>query len=149
MPRERSCRGGAWKIARLTSRRQKLYKTMFKKWGWQKNLSTDTALKMMERSKRRKREEGKDTVFVFGGRVWDSHRVESTLVRTKKPRVTIDLTSKFSHQWHSSLSASIIEFEIDWPDRRSDARGRELQDPQGACRVPSPASDRAFRYGRP
>ena len=102
MPRERSRRVGVLGIAWLTSKRQKLYKTKFKEWNWQKNLSTDTALMMMEKSKRRKREDDKDTVFVFGGRVWDSHRAESTLVRTKKPRVTIDLTSKFSHHRHSS-----------------------------------------------
>lgn len=56
---------------------------------------------MMEKSKRRKREEDKDTVFSFGGKVWDSHRAESTLVRTKKSTATIDLTSKFSHERHS------------------------------------------------
>ncbi|KAL8828847.1 MAG: hypothetical protein Q9170_006425 [Blastenia crenularia] len=71
---------------------QKLYKTKFKEWNWQKNLSTDTALKMREKARRRKRDEGKDTVFSFGGRIWDSSRVESTIVRTKKPKVTIDLT---------------------------------------------------------
>ncbi|KAL8713832.1 MAG: hypothetical protein Q9225_006682 [Loekoesia sp. 1 TL-2023] len=71
---------------------QKLYKTKFKEWNWQKNLPTDTALKMAEKAKRRKREEGKDTVFSFGGRVWEDHRVENTLARTKKPKVTIDLT---------------------------------------------------------
>lgn len=102
MPRERSRRVGALIIAWLTSKRQKLYKTKFKEWNWQKNLSADMALVMNEKLKRRKREDDKETEFVFGGRVWDRHRVESTLVRTKKPRVTIDLTSKFSHQRHSS-----------------------------------------------
>ncbi|KAL8860637.1 MAG: hypothetical protein Q9178_002990 [Gyalolechia marmorata] len=71
---------------------KKLYKNKFKEWDWQKNLSTDTAQKMMEKSKRRKLEHNKDTVFSYGGRVWDSHRVESTLARTKKSKAVIDLT---------------------------------------------------------
>ncbi|KAL8777117.1 MAG: hypothetical protein Q9213_007998 [Squamulea squamosa] len=71
---------------------QKLYKNKFREWKWQKNLSTDTALRMAEMAKRRKREEGKDTVFTFGGRVLESDRIENTLLRTKKPKVTIDLT---------------------------------------------------------
>lgn len=86
----------------LTSKSQKLYKTKFKEWNWQKHLPTDTALKMAEKAKRRKREEGKDTVFHFGGRVWESHRVKSTIARTKKPTVTIDLTGKFPTEPHSS-----------------------------------------------
>ena len=95
----------------LTSKRKKLYKTKFKEWDWQKNLPTDTALKMREKSKRRKLEDNKDTVFSFGGRVWDSHRIESTLARSKK--AIIDLTGK---SFHERLSASIrnVELEVDF-----------------------------------
>lgn len=102
MPRKQPSQSEAFQIVLLTSRSQKLYKTKFKEWNWQKNLSADTALKMTEKAKRRKREEGKDTVFTFGGRVWDSRRLESTLVRAKKPKVTIDLTGKCAYKPHSS-----------------------------------------------
>ncbi|KAL8960231.1 MAG: hypothetical protein Q9193_003028 [Seirophora villosa] len=71
---------------------KKLYKTMFKEWNWSKNLSADAAQKMVEKSKRRKREENKDTVFLYGGREVESHRLESTVARAKKGKVTIDLT---------------------------------------------------------
>ncbi|KAL9010743.1 MAG: hypothetical protein Q9173_004349 [Seirophora scorigena] len=71
----------------------KLYKTKFKEWNWSKNRSADTARKMVEKSKRRKREGNKDTVFLYGGREVESHRLESTLARTKKPKVAIDLTA--------------------------------------------------------
>ncbi|KAL8767768.1 MAG: hypothetical protein Q9209_005854 [Squamulea sp. 1 TL-2023] len=71
---------------------QQLYKKKFTEWKWQKNLSVDTALRMAEIAKRRKREEGKDTVFTYRGRVWESDRIENTLLRTKKPKVAIDLT---------------------------------------------------------
>jgi hypothetical protein len=49
---------------------------------------------MKEKAKRRKREEGKDTVFSFGGRVWDSNRIENTAIRAKKSRVSEDMESK-------------------------------------------------------
>jgi hypothetical protein len=47
----------------LTFSSQKLYKTKFKEWNWQKNLPVDTARLMAEKAKRRKREEGKDTTI--------------------------------------------------------------------------------------
>lgn len=102
MPRKQLRHVWAFRITSLTSKSQKLYKTKFKEWKWQKNLSADTALQMAEKAKRRKREEAKDTVFSFGGRVWDSQRIENTLVRTKKPKVTIDLTGEFTDRPHSS-----------------------------------------------
>lgn len=76
---------------------QKLYKTKFKEWNWQKNLSADAALFMAEKAKRRKREEGKDTEFSFGGRTWDRDRVENTLSRATKTRPSEHAASKF-HQ---------------------------------------------------
>ena len=96
MPRKEPTQINAFQNVLLTSKGKKLYKTKFKEWNWQKNLSADIALKLKETAERRKREEGKDTVFSFGGRVFDSGRLESTLGRTKKPKVTIDLTGKFA-----------------------------------------------------
>jgi hypothetical protein len=50
---------------------------------------------MKEKAKRRKREEGKDTVFSFGGRVWDTNRVERTATRAKRSRmISEDMESK-------------------------------------------------------
>lgn len=79
----------------LTFSSQKLYKTKFKEWNWQKNLPVDTARLMAEKAKRRKREEGKDTVFSFGGRLWDSNRVENTLNKARKTWNSEDLAGKF------------------------------------------------------
>ena len=79
----------------LTFQSQKLYKTMFKEWKWQKNLSTETALVMAEKAKRQKREEGKNTIFDFRGRLWSSDRIDSTLARVKRSSVSEDLAGKF------------------------------------------------------
>ncbi|PMD25575.1 hypothetical protein NA56DRAFT_565482, partial [Hyaloscypha hepaticicola] len=70
---------------------EKLYKAKFKEWNWQKNLPVDTALFMKEKAKRRKREEGKETVFSFGGKVWDDNRIESTAARAKKSKTREDM----------------------------------------------------------
>ncbi|KAI4280424.1 MAG: hypothetical protein L6R38_004469 [Xanthoria sp. 2 TBL-2021] len=108
---------------------QRLYKTKFKEWNWQKNLSTDTALKMMEKSKRRKREEDKDTVFSFGGRVWDSHRVESTLVRTKKSTATIDLTNVSTPEGVSyKTPKALVESPAQNVMEHSDMEGIEIEE---------------------
>ncbi len=50
---------------------------------------------MTEKAKRRKREEGKDTVFNLGGRLWGVDRIQSTLARAKKPTVSEDLAGEF------------------------------------------------------
>ena len=68
---------------------------MFKEWKWQKNLSTEAALVMAEKANRRKREEGKDTVFVCGGKVWGRDRIDSTLARVKRARFNENLAGKF------------------------------------------------------
>ena len=78
----------------LTFQSEKLYKDKFKEWGWQKNLPAKMALFMNEKAKQRKQEEGKDTIFSFGGRLWDRQRVENTLVRTKRPRGIENFPSK-------------------------------------------------------
>ncbi|KAK8131642.1 hypothetical protein PG984_008080 [Apiospora sp. TS-2023a] len=63
---------------------QKLYKAKFKEWSWQKNLPTDIATFMTGKAKSRKRSLDKDTVFSYGGKVWETNRIESTLVRANK-----------------------------------------------------------------
>ena len=113
MPRKEPSQLDAFQNILLTSRSQKLYKTKFKEWNWQKNLSADTALKLKGKAERRKREEGKDTVFSFGGRVWDSGRLESTLVRTKKPKVAIDLTGKIPQNRTRPECVSVSRFKVD------------------------------------
>lgn len=59
-------------------------------WGWNKNLPIAHAYFMADKAKKRKRQEGKDTVFEFGGQRWTQERAESTVVRysmrTKKVR---------------------------------------------------------------
>lgn len=42
---------------------------------------------MMQKARHRKQEEDKDTEFTYGGRVWDSKRVESTVSRAKRARL--------------------------------------------------------------
>ncbi|KAH6895896.1 hypothetical protein B0T10DRAFT_587446 [Thelonectria olida] len=64
----------------------KVYKERFKQWEWSKNLPAEVAGFMVEKSKRRKRENGSDTVFTYGGKQWDKTRAENTLTRSKKPR---------------------------------------------------------------
>ena len=86
----------------LTFQSEKVYKAKFKEWNWQKNLPVGTAVFMKEKAKRRKREEGKETVFSFGGRVWDSNRIENTAIRAKKSKITEDMESKL----HSSRTLS-------------------------------------------
>lgn len=50
---------------------------------------------MTSKAKRRKREEGKDTVFNFGGRLWGIDRIDSTLARVKRSRVSENLAGEF------------------------------------------------------
>ncbi|KAL1852899.1 hypothetical protein Daus18300_011981 [Diaporthe australafricana] len=64
----------------------KLYKSKFSEWGWQKNLSTDTALFMVQKGKQRRRNLGKDTIFHFGGREWPLQKAETTVSRSKRRR---------------------------------------------------------------
>jgi hypothetical protein len=82
------------RLVLLIFRSEKLYKAKFKEWNWQKNLPVGTALFMKEKAKRRKREEGKDTVFSFGGRVWDDNRIESTATRAKKSKISEDMAGE-------------------------------------------------------
>lgn len=53
---------------------------------------------MMNKSQQRKREEGKNTVFSYGGRLWNSERVENTLSRAKKAGFSNDVASKFDEK---------------------------------------------------
>ncbi|KAH7169989.1 hypothetical protein EDB81DRAFT_150522 [Dactylonectria macrodidyma] len=63
---------------------QKLYKSKFKDWGWNKNLPGHIAEFMVETAKKRKRDRGSDTVFSYGGRNYDESRAMNTLSRTKQ-----------------------------------------------------------------
>lgn len=56
-----------------------------------------TALFMKRKAQQRKRQEGKDTMFSFGGRVWDSNRIESTATRAGKSKASDDVECKLSN----------------------------------------------------
>ncbi|KAI0876477.1 hypothetical protein GGS24DRAFT_513613 [Hypoxylon argillaceum] len=64
----------------------KLYKARFKIWGWQKNLPSKHAQFMAEMAKKRRLEEGKTTVFSYGGKLWTEDKVLSSARRAKRPR---------------------------------------------------------------
>ncbi|KAL1880104.1 hypothetical protein Daus18300_001467 [Diaporthe australafricana] len=69
---------------------QKLYKDKFKIWEWNKNLPISHANFMVDKAKKRKRQDEKETVFLFGGQRWTEERAQSTVarysMRTKKAR---------------------------------------------------------------
>ena len=50
---------------------------------------------MKGKAKRRKHEDGKDTVFNFGGRLWDTDRIDSTLARVERSRLSESLAGEF------------------------------------------------------
>ena len=62
----------------------KAYKEKFKEWKWQKNLPGEHAQWMVAKANKRKREEAKDTVFIYGGSKWTKERAESSASRSKK-----------------------------------------------------------------
>ncbi|KAF3003377.1 hypothetical protein E8E14_006574 [Neopestalotiopsis sp. 37M] len=62
----------------------RVYKDKFKQWGWQKNLPARHAQFMVKKAAERKRKEHKDTIFEYGGQLWDSVRAKNTLNRAKK-----------------------------------------------------------------
>ena len=64
--------------------RKKLYKEKFKIWGWQKNLPGQYAQWMTQKANKRKRDDDKETVFLYGGLQWDKSRAERSAVRSKK-----------------------------------------------------------------
>ena len=67
----------------LTSCRAKQYKEQFKLWGWQKYLPGGKAQWIVKKADKRKREDGKDTVFYYGGRMWPKERAEASAKRSK------------------------------------------------------------------
>ncbi|KAJ2989986.1 hypothetical protein NUW58_g3182 [Xylaria curta] len=64
----------------------KLYKDRFKIWGWQKNLPAGHAHFMANKAKKRSLEEGKSTVFTYGGQSWSEDRILSSAMRSKRAR---------------------------------------------------------------
>ncbi|KAK4228436.1 hypothetical protein QBC38DRAFT_414506 [Podospora fimiseda] len=61
----------------------KLYKEKFKEWGWEKNLPSGHARFMKLKDEERRREEGKSTLFHYGGREYTAERAAKTLSRAK------------------------------------------------------------------
>jgi thiamine biosynthesis lipoprotein ApbE len=50
---------------------------------------------MTQKANRRKREEGKETVFDFGGKLWGRDRIASTLARAEESRVSVNVAGEF------------------------------------------------------
>jgi len=71
--------------------RAKWYKEKFKDWNWQKNLPGEYAHWMKQKANKRKRDDGKETVFIYGGRRWDKSDAERSATRSKKVRIGSDL----------------------------------------------------------
>jgi len=64
--------------------RAKRYKEIFDAWGWRKNLPGEYAQWMARKAHKRKREDGKETVFRYGGLEWDKADAEKSATRFKK-----------------------------------------------------------------
>ncbi|KAK2598556.1 hypothetical protein N8I77_011959 [Diaporthe amygdali] len=60
---------------------QKLYKSKFKTWGWNKFLPAVSAYFIVEKAKKRKLQHGKDTIFSLGGQQWTQERAEESMKR--------------------------------------------------------------------
>jgi hypothetical protein len=81
-------------IRHLTNFRSKMYKEKFKNWGWGKNLPHRYAQWMVQKAQHRRREESKDTIFFYGGSVYDSTIAENRASRTKRDGPDPDLMGK-------------------------------------------------------
>ncbi|KXH48083.1 hypothetical protein CNYM01_11608 [Colletotrichum nymphaeae SA-01] len=96
----------------------KLYKLQFKKWEWHKNLPATHSRFMVEKARKRKHEENKDTVFTYGNQTWDRNKY-ATLSRNystpadvhyRTPK-QIDFTSvEESH--HGDESAAGLSYDV-------------------------------------
>ncbi|KAF4622665.1 hypothetical protein G7Y89_g14362 [Cudoniella acicularis] len=64
----------------------KRYKEKFEAWGWRKNLPGEYAQWMAQKANKRKREDGKETVFHYGGLRWNKADAEKSATRSKKAR---------------------------------------------------------------
>ena len=71
--------------------RTKLYKDRFKIWGWQKNLPGQYAQWMTQKANKRKRDDGKETDFFYGGLKWDKSKVQKSALRSKKVSTGTDV----------------------------------------------------------
>ena len=60
---------------------------------------------MMNKAEKRKREEGKNTVFSYGGKLWNRERVENTLSRAKKARFSDDGAGKLDAKSYYSMTS--------------------------------------------
>jgi hypothetical protein len=64
--------------------RTKRYKEKFEVWGWRKNLPGEYAQWMAQKAHKRKREDRKETIFLYGGLQWDKAAAERSATRSKK-----------------------------------------------------------------
>ena len=77
--------------------RKRLYKEKFKAWKWQKNLPGDHARFMVREAEKRKREENKETTFIYRGLQWTKQRAEASASRTKKANPSDEITGELIH----------------------------------------------------
>ncbi|RDW80899.1 hypothetical protein BP5796_05597 [Coleophoma crateriformis] len=89
----------------------KRYKDRFEAWGWRKNLPGEYAQWMVQKAHKRKREDGKETVFHYGGLQWDKAEAERSATRSKKPRsgttaAVVETPSEIDYQTPSNTAIS-------------------------------------------
>ncbi|KAI0974341.1 hypothetical protein F4678DRAFT_470408 [Xylaria arbuscula] len=118
----------------------KLYKDRFKIWGWQKNLPAGHAHFMAEKAKKRSLEEGKSTIFTYGGQSWPEDRILSSAMRAKRARTAaseiedIETPSEISYETPMTIAdtpgARIVDIEDDDFDSTSNAAKRTLARPR-------------------
>jgi hypothetical protein len=110
----------------------KRYKEKFEAWGWRKNLPGEYAQWMAQKAHKRQREDGKETVFLYGGLQWDKADAEKSVTRSKKVRhetgsIVVETPSEIEYQTPQNNAMSP-------PNARSAPRnvgkGKQVAQPQ-------------------
>ena len=79
--------------------RRKLYKEKFDAWRWQKNLPGEHAHFMVKKANKRKRDENKETTFIYRGLRWTAERAKASASRTKKADSNAQITGDWPHSF--------------------------------------------------
>ena len=89
----------------LTCLRKKTYKDNFKAWGWQKNLPRQYAQWMIQKANKRKRDDGKEAVFLYGGLQWDKSKVQKSAIRSEQSQKLKKVSTRAEVVGKSSFDA--------------------------------------------